>query len=471
METVVVKIENTYISFAHVKKIGRGYRVIRIRRIALPENLLGEEAGKQPELVASVIVSVMQNGDFPVDNLAVYLGGGTELFAEYRYSETLSESARLQRRKQTEDALLADASEPVYRVKYYPYNGVDGGLAAGAVFAADAAFCDRLKSALIKDGFTVPIISSSLASFAETAKTVSDLGNRVLVLRAEKQEMQAALFTDGKLVRLARFAQGTEAKDPVAPLLPYINYETKIALCGDELRNTLLRDRLKQVNAAAVGSVNTRMKNASERILLSEEFSSENDMFPDAFAAVAFTGEEGETAYLAEARDVKKIGFGIRAAFIVTLIVAVFACALSPVTLYLAERDKEANRALLEEPFYADAATKLEQYRAIVSKYTELLEAEEAMPARDPSHANLLEETIYGLLFNTQIDEMYYEKGKGILVDFTTNDAEAFDAMKERAGRNKDVFIYESKAREELEDGDWHIQIRVSLSPSAPEAQ
>jgi len=470
METIVAKIENTFISLAHVRKAGDSYRVMRVRRVSLPESLCGEEAAVQPELVASVLVSALQNGDFPVKEISAYLGGGTELFAEYRYSETLDPAARRQRRQQTEDSLLAVASAPVYRVKHYPYDGMDGGLLASAVFAAGADFCDRLRSAAAKEGFRVAIISSSLAAFAETAKTVSDLGDRVIVLCAEKREMQAAMFVGGRLTRIARIAKGTDSKDPVAPLQPYITDDTKIALCGSESQNARLRELLKQTGASAVGSVNPKMSRANERIVLSDELAYENSMFPNAFAAAAFAGEEGDTAYFAEDRDVKKIGFGLKAACAATIIIAVFACALSPATLMLAERDKEENRLRLEQPFYADAAATLEQFRSLISEYTELQDAEEAVPPRDPSHAVLLEDTLRGLLLKTQVEEMYYEKGKGILVDFTTKDIAFFDRMKDVAGRDDGVFLYESKVREELEEGEWRLQVRVSLSPSATEA-
>jgi len=471
METVVIKIENTYISLAHVKKSGSGFRVMRIRRAPLPESLCGEEAGRQPDLVAAVLIAALEGGEFPVKHLSLYLGAGTELFSEYRYNEALDYTARRQRRQQTEDALLADASAPLYRVKYYLYDGADNGLAASAIFAADTVFCDRLRSALAKDGFKVAIISSSLAAFAETAKTVSDLGDRVLVLSAEKNEIQAALFDHNRLLRLARFAQGVADESSVALISPLINNETKIALCGQESQDARFREQLKQTGALAVGSVNTKMKYASEHIVPSDELAYQSALYPGVFAAAAFPGTEGETAYFAEARDVQKIGAGLRAACIITLIVAVFACALSPATFIRAEREKEANLVRLEEPFYAAAAAKLAYYRPLIAEYTELIEAEESVPARDPSHAGLLEATITGLLIDTQIEEMYYEKGKGILVDFTTNDIEAFDVKKDALSADEGILLYEAKAREEIDEDVWRIQLRVTLTQTAWEAQ
>ena len=467
METVVVKIENTYISLAHIKKSGGSYRVLRTRHELLPESLRGEEAGKQPDLVAAVIVSALENGEFPIKNLSIYLGGGTELFVEYRFNEALDYTARRQLRQKAEDILLTEASAPLYKVKYYVYDGADDGLAASAIFAADAAFTERLRSALSKDGFSVAIISSSLAAFAETAKTVSDLGSRVLVLDAEKKEIRAALFVEGRLVRLARLRHGAETESSVMQLLPFINSETKIALCGQESQNARFRELLKSAGALAIGSVNSKMKKASERIALSGELSYKSDQYPVIFAAAAFPGAEGETAYLAEARDNQKIRSGLRVACIVTLIVAVFACALSPVTFLAAERDLAANRARLGVPFYADAAAKLDRYRALVTEYTELVGAEETVPARDASPAALLDETVTLLLLKTSIEEMYYEKGKGILIDFTTKDIEMFETMKDSIGAGGDILIYEAKAREEIEEGEWRLQIRVSLTQSA----
>ena len=467
METIVVKIENTYLSLAHVKKSGSGYRIMRTMHEPLPESLLGDEAGKQPDLVAAVIASAVESGKFPIKNLSVYLGGGTELFTEYRFNEALDQPTQRQLRQKTEAALLNEASAPLYRVKHYPYDGEDNGLKASAIFAADPDFCDRLKSTLEKEGFTVAIISSSLAAFAETAKTVSSLGDRVLVLAAEAKELQAALFVSGRLVRLARFTQGAASDSSVLQLLPYIDKETKIALCGQESQNAHYRELLKRAGAQAVGAVNAKMKDLSERFVLSDELAYKNDVFPIVFAATAFSGAEGETAYFAEARDTKKFSSGLRVACIVTIIVAVFMCALSPVTYYLSERDLAANRARLENPFYASAAIKLEQYRNLVAEYTELSAAEEEVPARDLSHASLLEETIYSLLPNTKIEEMYFEKGKGILIDFTTMDVEIFEALKDRMISKGEVLLYEARAREQIDEYEWRLQIRVTLAQTA----
>jgi len=466
MEYVVVKIENTYVTFAHIKKSGGIIRVVKDKRFDLPSSLCGSEALTQPELLAYTIVSELQSGAFPAIPLAVYLGEGTELFAEYRYSETLAEATRNQRRQQAEDALLASASAPVYRVKYYTYSGKEGGLAASMVLAVDADFCDRLVASLSKDGYAPAFVSSSLIAFAETAKPVAKNSDRVLVVRAEKQDSMVALFADGRLARLARFSQGTETKNPEEHLLPYITEDTHVITCGSESNNALLRRRLKKAGVAAIVSV------SSDMIIPHEKISLPGERLPEAFASAAFPGDEGESAYFAKERDVKRIGLRFRIALIVTLVAVLFACAIPPVTLYLAERDKNENLSRLEEPFYADAAAKLDQYRSLISVYTELIEAEGTLPPRDPSHADLLEEVLFGLLTDTQIEEMYYEKGKGILIDFTTKNVEAFDMRKDVAGRNGNMFLYESKTREEIEEdeGEWHIQIRVTLSPSAMEA-
>ena len=470
MENMVVKIENTYVSFAHVGKSGEGFRVSFLKKTALPEILMGEEAGKNPDLVAAFLVSELQSGILPVKNLSVYLGGGTELFAEYRYSDALPDTARKQLRQQTEKALLAGAAAPLYRVKHYSYDGTDNGISASAVLAADTFFCERLGAVLTKAGFSVTIISSSLTAFAEIAKTVSGLGDRVIVLYAEKKEMQAALLIEGRLARLARIAKGTDAQDPVTPLLPYITNETHVVLCGEGAKDPRFTGRLEQSGALDVCSVSADMAPAADRIELSAELADESGLFPEAFAAMALAGEEGESVYFSKTRDVKRVGAGLRAACIIALIVAVFACVLPVSTLAVAEREAEANRTRLETPFYADTAAKLEQYRTLVSEYSELIEAEAALPGRDPSHAAILEDVVTGLLAGTQIIEMYYEKGKGILVDFTTTDAETFDKLKDAVSGNKDVFLYESKLREEIGEDEWHIQIRVTLVPSAREA-
>jgi len=467
METVIVKIESTYISLAYVRKSGGRYLVLAMKRVPLPEHVVGQEAGKVPDLVAALLITTLGTSGFPVKNLCLYLGGGTELFAEYRFSETLTEQTRKQRRDQTEKALLAGASAPLYRVKDYEYDGTDDGLSASATLAADPNFCDRLKSVLAKEGFTVTLISSSLAAFAETAKTVAGLGDRVIVLGAEKREMQAALFIKGRLARLARIAKGTSAQDPVKPLLPYITGETKVVLCGHEANDERFRERLRQAGAIAVGAVLPGMTEEADRVTLSGDLAYEDDMFPWAFASTAFFGEEGALSYFSEERDVKKTGSVFRIARVVVLVIAVFACALPLATLAGAERDTEANRVRLGQPFYAEAAEKLDSYRALVSEYSELLAAEATLTEREPSYAAMLEDAVSGLLTDTRILEMYFEKGKGILVDLTTKDAEAFDYRKAAAERNKDIFLYEAKPRVEIGEDEWHIQIRITHAPSA----
>ena len=470
MDTAVVKIESAYISLARVNKSGDEYCVTALNRIDLPESVAGEEAAGNPDLVAALIISALHEWEAPVKNLSVYLGGGTELFAEYRYSDTLPEPAIKQRSQQTEEALLAGAAAPLYRVKHYTYDGTDSGLSASAALAADTAFCDRLRSVLAKGGFSVGIISSSLTAFAEIAKSLSFLGDRLIVLCAEKREMQTALVINGRLARLARIAKGTDARDPAAPLLPFITAETTVVLCGGEAEDPVLLSRLRQAGASDAFPLDPDTAKEAGRVKVSEENDFKGLSFPAIFASAAFFGEEGDSAYFSEERDVKKVGAALRVACIVALVVAVFACLLPVATLTAAEREMKESLRRLETPFFADAAAKLAEYRLLVSEHSELFEAEGAVPARDPSHANLLEETVTGLLSGTIITEMYYEKGKGILADFTTRDAAAFDARKEKAESNRDILLYEAKPREEIGEGEWHIQIRVTLAPSAPEA-
>jgi len=476
METIVVKIENTYVSLAHVGKSEGRFVVHAFKSACLPENLIGAEAGRNPALLAAFLIPVLQGSGFPVKDLAVYLGGGTELFSEYRFSETLDEPARAQRRGQTEDSMLAGASAPLYRVKYYEYDGVDKGLSASAVLAADTVFCDRLSSELTKGGYRVTLISSSLSAFAGVAGTVSGLGERVIVLCAEKREMQSALFIDGRLARLARIAKGTDAQDPVRPLLPFITNETKVVLCGSGAKDARFLERLEKAGALSIEAVYPGM--TADTGL--PGFSGEEGSFPEAFAAAAFFGKEGASSYFSEARDVRKSGVGLRIACIVVFVVAAFACVLPLATLTAVEREKEENLARLKTPFYADAAEKLDIYRALVTEYSELLEAEATLPMRDPSHADMLEKTLSGLLTGTQIIEMYYEKGNGILIDFTTKDVASFDRRKDALSGDKDIFLYEAKLREKIsgeedagaeeEEEEWHIQIRVTLAPAALEA-
>ena len=471
MDITTVKIERTYIALAHIRKIGAVSHISRLWRADLPENCIGAGACEDPEALAFQVISELQESGFLTENLAVYLGGGTELFSEYRFSENLTTSARKRRRKQIEGDFLAGAPAHVYHIRDFRYDGTDDGLAAHTILAADSGFCDRFISVLARNGYSVKLISSSLAAFAETAKTTAGLGDRVLVVCAEKREMKAALFIKGRLTRLARFAQGTSGKKPAAPLLPFITKETKIALCGFESQDARFRAVLRQTGALAVGSVNFDMQSIRARINMSEELADRKELFPGVFSAAAFPGEEGETAYYAEDRDNKKIGAGIRTVCIAMLAAAVFACAVPPATLFLSERERDTNRARLSEPLYEDAAAKLASYRTLVAEHTELLGTEEAVPTRDPSYANLVEELKTGLLLTARIDEIYYEKGKGILVDFTTGDVETYDELKNIMIEKNRLTFYETKQREEAGDEGWRIQIRVYPAPSAAEAQ
>jgi len=478
MDSTVIKIENTFVSFAHVKESKGVLHITRVCRAPLPEDLCGKKAMAEPEGLAEMLTEELRAAEMNAKRIDVFLGAGTERFTEYLMNA--SASKRMQKRREQLEAkdLLAKEDTPpsAWREDFYRYKGTNGVLSASAVFAAKAGFCERLVIALEKDGYTVMSVSSSLAAFAEVSKTLSSRGERVLVLCAEKNEYMMALFTEGLLARLARFPQGTEAPEPAAPLLPFIAEGTRVILCGAESENEKLRRALTRAGAEAVESVNARMKEPRERIALSEELAYKDELYPGVFPAAAFVGDissnkEPYPFYISKEITEQKLSFNILTISAVALIVALFICAVSPVTLMLAERDLKATKQQLEDPYYADAAAKKSQYRALISEFTELTLAEENVPRRDPSYADVVEELKESLLADADIHEISYEKGKGLFVEFTTSDAKAFDAAKKSESAKSGMTIYEPGARNEISEGVWRIQIRVMLTLSAGEVQ
>jgi hypothetical protein len=146
--------------------------------------------------------------------------------------------------------------------------------------------------------------------------------------------------------------------------------------------------------------------------------------------------------------------------------VALFICALPPLTLILAEREHAHNTARFDDPFFAEKKKKLSFYRMLVSENTELIEAEKNVPARDPSYTDIIDELRTGLLADAVIEEMFYERGNGLFLDFIVYDAEAFDHGKNLANESGRMNMYEPNEREELAESVWRIQLRVSRTDS-----
>jgi len=478
MDSTVIKIENTFVSLAQVKESRGILHISRVYRAPLPEDLSGTVAMAEPEGLAELLLSELEAAGMSAKRLDIILGAGTEHFAEYLMNASANDRMRKRREQMEAKSLLlkVDAPSSAWSTGFYRYNGTNDSLSASAVFATKTGFCERLVIALEKEGYTVMSVSSSLAAFAEVAKTISSHGDRVMVLCAEKNEYMMALFTEGRLARLARFPQGTEGPEPAAPLLPFIAEGTKVVLCGAESKDRRLRRALEKAGAEDVDSVSSRMKEPHERVALSKELAYHDELYPGVFSEVALIGDIPATKapypfYISKEKAEQKLNFNILTISAVALIVALFICAVSPVTLALAERDLKATKQLLEEPYYADAAAKKAQYRAFISEFTELTLAEENVPRRDPSYADVIEELKESVLANADIREMVYEKGNGVFIEFTTNDPESFDKAKNHANAKTKMSIYEPSVRKEISEGEWRIQIRVILMLSAWEVQ
>jgi hypothetical protein len=254
MDTIVVKIESTYISLAQIKETEGKRRIVSMNRTSLPGDLSGDTDAVQPEYLAALVVNAVKNSRMAGKIIDLYFGSTFELFSEYRISKSAVESVRRKREKQEEQALLADTGSTAHRVMHYRYDGEEEGLSAGAVFAVNTDLCKKLLSCLEREGFTVRALSSSLIAFAEMAKTISGLGPRVLVVEAEKKEYKVALFTEGRLARLSRIPGGSEVPSSVEIFVPLINDDTKVVFCGYKSQETQIRESLKRAGAPAAGS-------------------------------------------------------------------------------------------------------------------------------------------------------------------------------------------------------------------------
>jgi len=472
MDTIVVKLENTYISLALIKERDGKRRVVSIRRSPLPDDLSGDTDAVQPEYLTALVIDAIKNSGMIANNIDLYFGSAFELFSEYRFSQAASDSVRQKREKQEEQALLANAEKVAYRIVHYRYSGEEGDLSASAVFAASADLCKKLVSGLEGAGYNVRTLSSSLIAFAEMAKTVSYIGPRVLVVDAEKMEYKLALFTQGRLARLSRFPVGTGNSLSLSMLLPHITEETKVVFCGFKSQDEPVREALKKAGAAAVGSVNMKMTDLKNVFSLSGELAYQDKFFPRIFSAVVIeTGKPAQVSYLPGKQRKRKPNAPLIGICIVSFLVASFICAVPPLTLMAAEREHAANEAKLEEPFFADAREKLSRYRLLVSEYTEILNTEEAVQKRDPSYASTIDEIREGLLLTAKIEEMFYEKERGLFVDciIAEEDLETFDLGKNTVNRSGKVSVYEPSEREELDEGMWRVQIRVTRTPAPGE--
>jgi len=473
MDTIVVKIESTYISLALIKDEKKERRIVSTRRTSLPDDLSGDTDEIQPEYLTALVINAIKKSEMHAANIDLYFGAAFELFSEYRFSKTAAVSVKRKRENQEEQILLADTGPVSYRKIHYTYEGEEGGLSASAVFAAKTDLCEKLVSGLEREGYNVRILSSSLIAFAETAKTLSETAPRVLVIEAEKKEYKLALFTEGKLARLSRFSGGTDIPSSAEMFLPYITDEIKVVFCGFKSQEVQLRELVKNAGAAAADSVDLTMADLDSEISLSGELAYQDKFFPRIFSAI--TMNEGNTkkmSYLPEKQREQKTNVPLITICIASFLVALFICAIPPLTLMSAEREHSENKARFEDHLFAAAREKLKIYRLFVSEYTEILEAENAVPKRDLSYAAVIDEVRGGLLSAAEIDEMFYEKNNGLFIDckISEGDLESFDLAKSVINKKGEMTVYEPTERTDLGEGIWRIQIRVTQTPVPGEA-
>jgi hypothetical protein len=201
---------------------------------------------------------------------------------------------------------------------------------------------------------------------------------------------------------------------------------------------------------------------------LAGELAYQDKNFPQIFSAITATDIKTESAsYLPGKQRKRNVNISLIAICIVSCLVAVFICAVPIYTLKSAEQEHAANQARFEDPFFANARIEFSRYRLLVSEYTEILETEESVPGRDLSYAGVIDELRIGLLLNAKTDEMFYEKEKGLFIDCVINeeDLETFDIEKNSLNRIGKVSVYEPSEREELDEGMWRLQLRVTRTP------
>ena len=476
MGAIIIKIESTYVSLAQTKRIdGKAY-ISMMRRTVLPDRFLTEDITAHPEELAGYIIASIINCGMPGKKLAIYLGAGTERFAEYKYSEAINKETLEKRKEQAEFALLEDNLKDPFRIRHYSYSVIDDGLVANAVLAANEEFCTRLLAAFTEAGYSVIALSSSLTAFAEIASLFANMGERVLVINAEKKELYAALFVKDRLSYLKRISQGTEDKDPLELVRGLITSDTKVLLSGFEAQNATFHEKLRRAGTEDVIVVDSKINKVYENVILSGELANQDAVFPGVFSAITFIRgaphpfDSPPLSYFSKDSGIKRQYISVFAICAAAVAIAIFICSVPPVMLANAEREHAANTKRLEEPFFTGARESLTEYRSLVSEYTELMKMEELKESPDPSYARIVNELNEDLLKNANIEEIYYEKSHGLLVDFTTEDAAGFEQAKNRINDSRKMSIYEPNEREEITEDEWRIQIRITLTPSAWEA-
>ena len=476
MGAIIIKIESTYISFAETKRTDGKTHILMMRRAVLPDELREKDITAHPEELAEFLIASMTYSGMAEKKLAIYLGVGTERYSEYKYSKAIGKAALEKRKEQAGLALLADEQKGLFRIRHYSCPATDDGLVSNIAVAANDDFCDRLAAALIGAGYSVIALSSTLTAFAEIASVLADISKRVLAVNAEKKEISAALFINGRLSDLKRISRGTEEKGLAGPLRSLITSETKVVLSGYEARDAVFREKLKQAGAENIDAVSGSISGVGENIVLSGELADQDSISPGVFSSLAFLKGapppfgQPPLSYFSKNYGTGRQYINLLAVCAAAVAIAIFICSIPPAMLVFAQKEQEANTKRLEEPFFAGAREHLMEYRSLVSEHAELMKMEDLVERPDPSYALIVTELKKDLLVNASLKEIFYEKGQGLLVDFTTKDIEAFEQAKTRMNDTREMSVYEPNEREEITEDEWRVQVRITLTPAAWEA-
>jgi hypothetical protein len=492
MEIISVKIERTYLSFSR-ERYERGVCTVLVsRRVYLPQALRGEKGRSHPDGLAKILHESLKDGAISGKNLALYLGAKTAFFASYKYGSGLDEAAKEKRRRGEEESLFEHLKEKPLSA-FYEFGSEADGLASGGIIASDAGFVKALTTELQNYGYTITLVSSSLVGYAEALRPLVRGAGRVLALDADKTGLKAVRFEDGAPVFLAEYefaetvsdAQATEqaiaqttaratkliGSKPVSDFGsdsgPDSKAKSKIVITGFLSGDPNLAGALAALPGVTYCQpLSFDLKGVKKSMAFDGNLTGREPLLPGIFSAV---GADPRDPYLpdlirAKAKEEKKKNKGLVALCIVSLLVAVAACAVPPFNMIRAQYELNENRAVFLNEGNAQAQEKLAERRDLISMQTELKVSQNLLPPEAVSYASVIEELKIGLLMNAELQEISFAEGTGLLLDLTTDDVKNFDEMKTLAESSGRMQILEPVAREEIPVGKntiTHIKIRI----------
>jgi hypothetical protein len=486
MEIISVKIERTYLSFSR-ERHERGVCVVSAsRRVYLPQGLAGEKGRSRPDGLAKLLHESLKDSGIPGKNLALYLGTKTAFFAAYKYGSNLDEAAKEKRRQGEEESLFEHLAEKPLSA-FYDFGNETDGLASGGIIASDAGFVKVLTSELQNYGYTIALVSSSLVGYAEAMQPLVKGAGRVLALDVDKSGLKAVRYENGAAAALVQYdfpeiaagapaaeqalaqttASAAKLVEPKSMSAHEAGADTKILITGFLSGNPELA-----VTLAALPGVryckplSFELKGVQKTLAFEGPLAGKEAMLPGIFSAI---GADPADPYLPDlirekAKIEKKKNKGLLALCVVTLLIAIVACAVPPLNLVRAQYAYNENRAVFLNADNAAAQEKLEERRELISQLAELDASKNLLPGEAVSYAAVIEELKIGLLMGVELREISFTNGTGLLLDLTTDNAENFDAVKAIIAESGRMEIIEPVAREETAVGKktiTHITIRV----------